>query len=221
MARYSAVDERIGLAWQVSLPRQCWQCGKTTNLKVTEHRLTLRAFENPIALFSGAAVGIGIGLLLLVVWPSVSTLLLLVLIAAIAFGLLWLKSWNEDVRLAMFTCSEHAGQAPCPEMAIDDQHLHVFLASSEMAAEAREQIQAKRKSNRPAGQSNGESARSGRVADAAPPRYTPPRPSATSAPAELPAATVPLSPDPARVNSPSAELPPIKLAGEEDEPPAM
>ena len=63
--KYRARESRVGLKWQLALPKQCWQCGKTDGLERRETNQSLRCFDNPVAIVSGS---FGSALLLLLVW---------------------------------------------------------------------------------------------------------------------------------------------------------
>ena len=125
--------------------------------------------------------------------------------------LLFVKSWKERVRLAFWTCAEHADDALAPQMSPGEDDLHVFVASESLAEAARAELKAARRRDlpdRPAGVSSGPSTKSDnpqkpsvrdRAGDRAPAEDEPPPPS---------------RPLPTRT-----ELPPLKLAGEEEDAP--
>jgi hypothetical protein len=204
VVRFSAIDERVGLKWTAAMPKQCWSCGSEEPLATVEFKRTLRTYENPLAILAGTAGGAGIGLLLLVFAPGIFTFLLLVVIVAIGLMILRLKSWVEDVRLIFWSCPQHAHELEPPEMCIDDQQLCVFSPTLELAQAAREAIRAKRKRGlKP-------------YDEAASPREDEPAPARTRRTPSLPAA-----PEPPSYERPQpVELPPIRLAGEEDDAPA-
>jgi hypothetical protein len=200
MVRFNALDYRIGLKWTTALPKQCWECGAEAPLTATEFKRLLRAYENPLAILAGTAAGVLIVLLILLFAP-LTGLVLLLLVVGIGVGLLKLKSWDEDVRLVIWSCPDHAAELTLPEMCVDDQQLCVFAPTPEIAEAAREAIREKRKR----GLKPYEGAE-------APPEEQPatarPRRSATAQ-----TATIAPSPSPAA----PVELPPIRLAGEEDD----
>jgi hypothetical protein len=173
-----------------------------------EYEQAIRAFDNPIAIVSGGLAAALIGLVLFLWMPGFSTFVVLVLILAVAAGLLLLKSWQEVVRLTMFSCPVHIGEMRCPEMAIDDQKLHAFLPTPELAAATVDEIAERRKHHARSRPMAAEGSASQRSFAA-----TEPMPSSRSAapPSEAP---IPLAP-----RSEPVDLPPIKLAGDEDEPP--
>jgi hypothetical protein len=130
--------------------------------------------------------------------------LLLVILMAIGLAILRLKSWEEDVRLTFWSCAEHKEDLREPDMAIDDQQLCVVAPTLELAAAARESIREKRKSRMRASDTAGDTRDES-------PRPKRNRPESTGPPEGQPARAEPAQP---------VELPPIKLAGEEDETPA-
>jgi hypothetical protein len=135
--------------------------------------------------------------------------MVLALIVVAACGLLLLKSWHEVVRLTMFSCPVHVGEMRSPEMAIDDQKLHVFLPTPELAAATVEQIAERRKHHARSRTMAAEGSASQRSFAAVEP---PPSSRSAPAPSEAP---LPFTPRPEAV-----DLPPIKLAGDEDAPSA-
>lgn len=204
LVRFSALDDRVGLKWTAVMPKQCWSCGQEEGVVVTEFKQTLRAYENPVAILAGVGCGVGLALLLFIFSLSLIPLLLLAAVVGIGMLILRLKSWDEEVRLAFFSCPDHAGELSRPEMAIDDQQLCVLCPTVEIAAAAAAQNRAKRK-------------RGMKPYDTDTETQTDPQPPTRR---ERPAPSAPLEIEqPARVERPQpVELPPIKLAGEEDEP---
>jgi hypothetical protein len=206
LVRFASEDERVGLSWKVALPRQCWQCGSTTGLSPVEFEESIRTLDNPVALLGGSIAAISLVLLLFLLMPGVYTFFLLFLVSAIALAVVMLKSWREDVRLTMFTCQDHRATARCPDMAIDDQKLHVFLPTAELASAAAAEIAARRKDHARKRGMGSEEPHSERSYAAPPPRLAP---------------SPPASEEPIRLARPEpVDLPPIKLAGDDDDLPA-
>ena len=204
LVRFSALDDRVGLKWTAAMPKQCWSCGQEEGVVVTEFKQSLRAYENPLAILSGMAAGAGIALLLFIFSLSMIPLLLLAVVLGIGMLILRLKSWDEEVRLAFFSCPTHAGELQRPPMAIEDQQLSVLCPTIELAAAAAAQNRAKRKRGMKPYDTDSETQTDPEPAT----RRSRPAP---SAPHEVE--------QPARIERPQpVELPPIKLAGEEDEP---
>jgi hypothetical protein len=208
LVRFAAEDDRVGLSWNVVLPRQCWHCGQKTGLTPTEYEQTLRAFDNPIAILGGGLAGVIIGLILLLVMPGFVAFVLFVLLIAIAAGVMLLKSWQETVRLTMFSCPAHVAEMRSPEMAIDDQKLHVFLPTAELAAATADEMAERRKQHARSRTMAAEGSASQRSFEAVEPA---PRARSAAPPSESP---IPLPP-----RAEPIDLPPIKLAGDDDEPP--
>ncbi len=204
LVRFSAIDERVGLKWTTILPKQCWSCQAAEKLSPTEFKRPLRAYENPLSVLSGTAAGVMIGLLMLMLAPGLFTFAFLVIVVAIGLAILRLKSWVEEVRVTFWSCPEHKEELREPDIAIEDQQLCVVAPTLELAAAAREAIRERRKNRMRASDHSGDASNDS------------PRPkrsrNETSGPQEK---------APAPVEKPQpVELPPIKLAGEEDEVPA-
>ena len=200
--RYGAREHRAGTKWQISLPEQCWQCGKTEGLQKREVSRSVRRFESPLSIISGT---FGVALALFVLWVAwgwgLSLALLLTIVGAV---LLFVKSWKERVRMTIWTCPEHAAEFAPPEISPGEDDLHLFVATESLAQAARAEIKAARRRNLPERPVSGDTPENAdkpavreRPANRAPSPDEPPPPS---------------RPQPTRT-----ELPPLKLAGDEDE----
>lgn len=208
--RYGAREHRAGLKWQIALPEQCWQCGKSEGLERRELSRSVRRFESPLTIISSTFGVAGVLFVLSIVFRSPTLFNLAFLLAIVGAALLFVKSWKERVRLAFWTCAEHVDDALAPQMSPGEDDLHVFVASESLAEAARAELKAARRRDlpdRPAGASSSAPSKSekpqnlnarDRAGDRAPSEDEPPPPS---------------RPLPTRT-----ELPPLKLAGEEDEP---
>lgn len=209
--RYGAREHRAGLKWQIALPEQCWQCGKSEGLERRELSRSVRRFESPMTIISSTFGVAGALLIVWLVFGGAWTIRLAFLLAIVGAALLFVKSWKERVRLAFWTCAEHADDALAPQMSPGEDDLHVFVASEALAEAARAELKAARRRDlpdRPASVSSSAPSKSekpqnfnarDRAGDRAPSEDEPPPPS---------------RPLPTRT-----ELPPLKLAGEEDEAP--
>ena len=208
--RYGAREHRAGLKWQIALPEQCWQCGKTEGLEKRELSRSVRRFESPLSIISGT---FGVALALLVLWLSfgwVWPFRLAFLLAIVGALLLLVKSWKERVRMTFWSCAEHAEDPLTPQMSPGEDDLHVFVASESLAEAARAELKAARRRDlpdRPAAANSGQ-------------RTKPEKPQKPSvrdrADDRAPSEDEP--PPPSRPLPTRTELPPLKLAGEEDEP---
>jgi hypothetical protein len=137
-----------------------------------------------------------------VIAPGIFTVLLLAAIVAIGLLVLRLKSWEEDVRLVFWSCPEHREELKEPDLAIDDQQLCVMSPTFELADAARIAIRAKRKRGLK-------------------PYDTGPETPAEPAPERSRRAPAAVEQEPVTYQRPQpVDLPPIRLAGEEDDPPA-
>lgn len=201
--RYGAREHRASTKWQIALPEQCWQCGKTEGLQKREVSRSVRRFDSPLSIISGT-FGVSVVLLVFCILLRSPMLFNLAFLLAIVGGvLLFVKSWKERVRITLWTCPEHAAEFAPPEISPGEDDLHVFVATESLAEAARAEVKAARRRNlpeRPAGADPTERADKPavreRAANRAPSSDEPPPPSRT-----LPTRT---------------ELPPLKLAGEED-----
>jgi len=207
--KYRARESRVGLKWQISLPERCWQCGKTEDIEQREFSRSIRRFDSPLNIIFGT---LGIACMVLLPWLIFGSWKFVGLAMLVAIGggvLLWIKSWKERVRLTIWTCSPHAGELSKPEMACGEDDLYLFAASEALAEAARAELQAARRRDLAAGPAN--------VAKASPAKAS--RSAAREASGDKAPAADALQPPP-RPLSVRTELPPLKLAGDEDEPSA-
>lgn len=196
LIRYRTSEGRVGLRWTIGLPRQCWRCGKTEALDRCEFDRDVRSFDAPLPKLIGGVGFAGLFLVPAIVfgwgWAFNAALLALVL----AMALLWLKSWREQVRLTMWSCRQHAADALPPALVIHDEELYVHVATVELAEAAQSELQAARRRDR---------------------RYASEDAPAKPRRPETPVASRPEQPATARFTPPPRpELPPIKLADEDD-----
>jgi hypothetical protein len=204
--KYRAREHRAGMTWKLILPSQCWHCGTTDGLSRRDFNLSIRAFDGPLAIAGGtfgvAVLLLAVALVFRVWWPFNLGFLLTILGA----GLLALKSWREKVKLTLWTCAAHAEEMAPPGVVSDDEDLYLFLPTEELAAKARaEVIAARRREGKYASEipvdrpvSDGRSPASA--------KSSPTPPEESSLPTRLPGTRT--------------ELPPLKLAGEDDGPAA-
>lgn len=141
---YHAREQREGFTWRVRLPAQCWQCGAEAELLTREIEVDLRSFEQAVTIVAAAA---GSALFFMFLASLFGGKLLWVLALAsvgVGIALLLLKSWTETVRVEMSTCREHAEQMRLPGMVLDQNELHLFLPSDSLAGAARGELRAAR-----------------------------------------------------------------------------
>lgn len=208
--RYWAREARVGTTWQIALPSACWQCGTREGLTQREFDLGRSAFEQPLIFVAGSVAVCAFFLAWATLFGSWWALLLAVLAACGGIGLIRLKSWTERVRLVLSTCTEHAADLKCPEFVLDQNELFLFLPTEQLAELTRVELQAERRgrarggysaemdSGTAAGRPQSEHPRSVRDRDV---------PADDSAPVYRPRL-------PSR---PPVDLPPIKLAGDDED----
>ncbi|MBX7166540.1 MAG: hypothetical protein K1X74_09360 [Pirellulales bacterium] len=200
--RYWARESQEGTTWVIVLPQQCWSCGSTEALRSREYRRTVRGFEYPlmvIAMTAGAAL-----FLLFLSWLFGSSALFWIALLAVVGGVatIFLKSWEEDVRLLISTCPEHADGLHCPDMVLDQGELFIYAPTHRLAEMAMDELKAAR---RQAASTLGKPDGGGRTLTMG--VGTPESSGRPGGPANAP-----------RYGPHVPDLPPIKLAGEEDEP---
>lgn len=202
--RYWTREARHRGTWEVALPKQCWKCGETENLRKREWSLDRYSFEYP-TLIAGIALGTVIPSLLLATKFMTTFFLTVAFFAFVgAIVAVYLKSWSEQVRVIMSTCEEHADSMPSPEVAIDQGELYLYAPTPQLAEVAREELKLRRREMKRVMPDNPGAGRdeSAVSMDDAPAkvesREAPPRPAKNERP-------------------PTPDLPPIKLAGDDDE----
>lgn len=203
--KYRARESRTALTWNIGLPRQCWQCAASDGLTSRKFSREIRSFEYPTNILGGT---LGMAALLLLLWIFFSVGWCLRLAFFIAVGglvWLWIKSWKERVRVTVWSCAEHLDELTPPDTVSYDEDLYLFAPSERLAEVARAELIASRK-------------KEGKyLPEPAAERTTPKK--ASSPPRDRTAASESATeaPPPARPIVTRAELPPLKLAGEEDD----
>lgn len=197
--KYRSSDARSGLTWNVGLPRQCFACGKPDDLTMRRFSQEVRVFDSPTTILGGslgaAALFFLIGVLFW--WPTF--LILSVIVVVLGSVYQFIKTWNERVRVTIWSCSEHLDDLTAPEVVSYDDDLYVYLPHESLAEPARAELIESRKKvqkTRPPAVA----AQADRAAESEP--AVAPAESSDAPPASIPRRT---------------ELPPLKLAGEEDE----
>jgi hypothetical protein len=206
--KYRARESRTGLKWHVSLPEQCWQCGTTEALAQREFKRSIRRFDSPLSIIFGT---LGLAGMLLLPWLIFGSWKFVGLAIVVIIGggvLLGIKSWNERVRVTVWTCSPHAEELSAPSMASGEDDLYVFVATEALAEAARAELQAARRRDILGGPASTTKTSPAKATHSA---------ARERAGNEAPAADA--SPLPPRPISVRTELPPLKLAGD-DEPDA-
>jgi hypothetical protein len=193
---YHAREHREGFVWHVRLPRVCWQCGGDGDLWERQVELPRRGFENPLSIVAATLGSAAFFLLLAISFRSLSMFIAGLLALVVGGLVLWAKSWIETVNIEMATCPQHADALCLPGIVVYENELHLFLPNQRLADATRAALKAERL---------------GRD------RTLPGVPRGTESDVEPPPARE-------RYQSPYAgrlpqrvELPPIKLAGEEEE----
>lgn len=197
--KYRARESRTAMTWNIGLPRQCWQCAATEGLTSRKFSHEIRSFESPTNILGGTWGAAALLLLLWIFFGGAWCLRLAFLIAAGGLVWLWIKSWQERVRITAWTCVEHLDEMPSPETVSYDEDLYLFAPSESLAEVARAELIAARKKE------------GKHLAERRPEK---PAVSRDRDPADGPAA-----PPPARPIVTRDELPPLKLAGDEEETP--
>jgi hypothetical protein len=203
--RYWARECRVNKTWSIILPDNCWACGTTEDLADRQYDVEIRGYDSGAPISMGT-IGISLCCLLLAcLFLSFNLLLISLLVLVIGGVLFFAKSWTEQVRLVISTCPQHADELRRPDIVLDENELFLFLPTETLALATRAQQQAKRRRN-----------------DEVPPTLPggaspPPMGKASSG---QPGQQGQSGPDTSRGNSwnvtPPPELPPIKMAGDEE-----
>ncbi|MGH7135518.1 MAG: hypothetical protein ACREHD_07240 [Pirellulales bacterium] len=197
LVKYRSSDARSGMTWRVGLPRQCYACGKTDDLTLRKYSQELRVFDAPTTIIGGTVGGAFLLLLMAVVFGYWTLFFLSVVTVVMGSAYQFIKSWKERVKVNLFSCSEHLEDLTPPEVVSYDEDLYVFLPHEALAEPARAELIDSRKKSQ---------------------KQRPPLASDQSraAPQE-PSPLETSEPPPSRPIGARTELPPLKLAGDEDE----
>jgi hypothetical protein len=197
--KYRSSDARSGMSWKVGLPQQCYACGATEGLSRQKFTQQIRVFEAPTTILGGTIGGAALFLLfgVLLFWPTFLILGVLTLVLGSTYQ--FIKSWTERVTVTIWSCPEHLEDLTAPEVVSHDEDLYVYLPHESLTEAARAELVASRKKDQ----------------KLRPPLPAPPEPLDRRENEPLPdAANAPASPRPITTRG---ELPPLKLAGEDDE----
>jgi hypothetical protein len=144
MVKYHPREHREGTRWAIVLPRQCWRCAATDTLWDRELELEIRAFEYPLQVLAGMLGAAGFFLFLAWAFGSWRMLVFYLLSLLVGGVVLWVKSWPETVKLQMWTCPQHAAEMRAPTMGIEEGELFLFMPSEQLADQARRDLRAAR-----------------------------------------------------------------------------
>lgn len=133
---YWAREHQRGLTWEVVLPEQCWKCGGRPAPHRHTTQRTLRSFESPMAIVGGTVAITAVCMIWALLFGSGMALLIGVLGIGAGVGFLLFKSWTEEVRIAMFSCTEHALDVQFPETVSDQGELFLFMPTPALAEAA-------------------------------------------------------------------------------------
>ncbi len=201
--RYWSRESREKAVWEVALPPQCWQCGTEEGVRARVWERTVRSFEYPLPII-GVTLGFalpGLWLSWWLGWKPLAIMAALWLVGGIVAMVL--KSWPEHIRTAMSTCDAHADAMSSPDVVVDQGELFLFAPTVELAEAAREELQEQRRQTKRRWSGYGDGGASAAPSDR----------SDHAAPESEP--TGPYRPKIAPPSTP--DLPPIKLAGDDDE----
>jgi hypothetical protein len=197
--KYRSSDARSGMSWRVGLPQQCYACGATEGLSREKFTQQVRVFEAPTTILGGTIGGAALFLFFGLVFFWFSFLILGVATLVLGSVFQFIKSWTERVTVTMWSCPEHLEEWTPPEIVVYDEDLYVYLPSESLSEAARAELIASRKKDQ---------------------KLRPPLPSApepTEPRERVPAADTADTPTPSRSIPVREELPPLKLAGEEED----
>lgn len=206
-------ESRSGMVWRLTLPANCYMCGREDGLTSLLQKFDIRGYEYPLEIAGGA---IGASLLFLwIAWGFSSVTMLLVAIAALVAGVVGIriKTWTERVEIATWCCAEHAADHEPIDGSVFQNELRLVLPSDRAAEATRADLQTRRRKGRYADEGGGGS----QLVDPMMPSKAnfpppPPPPGKREAAPEEPQVLPPSfgRAEPYR----RVELPPIKLDGE-------
>lgn len=196
--RYRSSDARSGMTWKIGLPKQCFECGKTSDLTLRKYSQEVRVFDAPTTIIGGTIGGVLLLILIAIVFGSLPMFFVSLVIALMGAAFQFIKSWTERVKVNIFGCSEHLEDLTPPQVAIYDDDLYLFLPHESLVEPARAELtESRKKGQKQRPPLANDLTRNARPAEA-------PRPESEE-------------PPPARTIGTRTELPPLKLAGEDEE----
>jgi hypothetical protein len=195
--KYRSSDARSGMSWKVGLPQQCYACGTTEGLTRQKFSQEIRVFESPTTILGGCVGGAALFLLFGVLFWWWAFIVLGVLTLVLGSVYQFIKSWTERVTITISSCPEHLEELTPPEVVSHDEDLYVYLPHESLVEPARAELVASRKKEQKLPPTKDPSM------DGVEMRESEPSPEQ--------------GPPPSRPIATRTELPPLKLAGDEDE----
>ncbi len=199
--KYRSSDARSGMTWKIAMPRQCYACGKTDDLTLRKFSEEVRVYDSPTAIMGTTLAVVMLLSLFAVLRLSFSTFVIAAVVGLMGAAFQFIKSWTERVKINLFSCSEHLEDLTPPEIVCYDEDLYVYLPHESLTEPARTELIESRK--------KGQKQRPPLANDVT-------RAAAAGSSEPVPNETAEMAP-PMRPIIVREELPPLKLAGDEDE----
>lgn len=200
--KYRSSDARSGMTWKVGLPKQCYECGKTERLTLRKYSQEVRVLEAPTTIIGGTLGGALLLLCMAIVFGAWVLFFLSMAVVVMGAAFQFIKSWSERVKVNIFSCPEHLEDLTAPQVVSYDDDLYVFLPHESLTEPARAELVESRKKGQKQRPPLASDLTRHASANAPPP---------DSAPLESEA------PPPSRTLGARTELPPLKLAGDDEE----
>lgn len=145
LVQYWGRESRDGTTWIIALPKTCYRCGTQQGLSTVRLERRVRGFDGPLGVLyvSGAAALATLLIGMLFGWSGWYLASLFILLLGPA--LVWSRSWVDDVKLSISTCSEHQADLEFPELVLYERDLYLFAPSEQLAEAARKQLDAERR----------------------------------------------------------------------------
>lgn len=145
LVKYWGRESRDGTTWIIALPAACYRCGEKHGLSTIRLERRVRGFDNPLGILftSGMAAAAMLVIGMFFGWYGwyLATAFILLLGAA----LVWSRSWVDEVKLSISTCSEHAPDLEFPDLVLYERDLYLFAPTRQLAEAARSELDAERR----------------------------------------------------------------------------
>ncbi len=145
LVTYWGRESRDGTTWMIALPAACYRCGSHHGLTTIRLERRVRGFDGPLGVLytSGMAAAATLAIGMFFGWYGwyLATAFILFLGPA----LVWSRSWVDDVKLSISTCSEHAADLEFPDLVLYERDLYLFAPTRQLAEAARSELDAERR----------------------------------------------------------------------------
>lgn len=145
LVKYWGRESRDGTTWIIALPAACYRCGKQHGLTTILLERRVRGFDSPLGTLYTCAMAATATLAIGMFFHWYGWYLAAAFILLLGPAVVWSRSWVDDVKLSISTCSEHAAHLEFPHLVLYERDLYLFAPTRQLADSARSELDAQRR----------------------------------------------------------------------------